>query len=364
MRLRSLLFAACAVALTGACGSDDGDAAADPSAPTPAAPADTAPDDTAPDDTAADGEPDHLGEVGTEAWTTLAEAPLAVGEIDAAVFDGELWTVGGLTEDGSVTDAVQIYDPAEDQWREGPALPDPVHHAALVATDTHLVVLGGYRTLLFDAVDDVWLLDPATDTWQQGTTLPQPRGAGAAAWDGSRVVYGGGVGPAPGGTPGQDDNVLAGDVWTLEDPREGQWQELGELSLARDHLDATSDGDGRVWFLAGREMTLTSNRATVDLVEADDVTEIGRLPTARGGVAAFWSPTHGACLAGGEQPTGTFSEVECIDADGETVSLPALSEARHGLGAAVIGGIAYVVLGGPEPLLSVSGTVEALRLDD
>ncbi|MGH3923403.1 MAG: hypothetical protein ACRDTT_11140, partial [Pseudonocardiaceae bacterium] len=92
------------------------------------------------------------------------------------------------------------------------------------------------------------------------------------------------------------------------------------------------------------------------------VRPLGQLPTARGGVAAFWSAGTGACLAGGEEPTGTLGAVECIDASGAVVVLPPLGLPRHGLGAAVVDGVAYVLLGGPKPGLSVSGTVEALPL--
>jgi hypothetical protein len=42
--------------------------------------------------------------------------------------------------------------------------------------------------------------------------------------------------------------------------------------------------------------------------------------------------------------------------------VPGLAHARHGLGAAVVDGVAYVLLGGDQPGLFVSPTVEALDL--
>ena len=39
-----------------------------------------------------------------------------------------------------------------------------------------------------------------------------------------------------------------------------------------------------------------------------------------------------------------------------------MTQPRHGHGAAVVGGSAYAVLGGPEPFLTASSTVEALDL--
>jgi N-acetylneuraminic acid mutarotase len=289
--------------------------------------------------------------VGEEAWSPLADAPLGLTEIGAAAFGGELWTIGGLTDGAEVTTVVQVFDPHLNEWRSGPHLPQPVHHASLVATDTQLVLVGGYRTLAFDPVADVLVLDAEHGVWIEAPSLPEPRGAGAAAWDGQRLVYAGGLG----------ERGLADDVWALDDLDGGEWTEIARLSIARDHLAATSDRAGTVWFLGGREGTLETNLATVDRLVDNDLRPTTEVPTTRGGVAAFFTDEHGACLVGGEGPEGTFAEVECVGAD-ETTSLPRLSTARHGLGAAVIDGVAYVALGGTEPGLSVSGTIEALHV--
>lgn len=359
MRGRTIL--AVVVLVAAACGSDgDGVDAGAPPPDEPAASEEQDGRDAGREDDrgggADDGEGDGTGVpagVGEDAWTTLTEAPLALSEVGVAAFDGELWVAGGLSGDGGVTPTVQVYDPAADRWRDGPELPEPVHHASLVATDSELVLMGGYRTLAFDPVADVFVLDQANDAWVEAPDLPEARGAGAGAWDGERLVFAGGVGP----------DGLADDVWALDDVTGGQWSETGQLSIARDHLAATSAGDGNVWFLAGRENSLVANLGTVDLLSGDRIEPIGEMPTPRGGVGAFSSQRHGACVAGGEQPDGTFAEVECITADGETTSLPGLSSPRHGVGAAAIAGVAYVALGGPDPGLAVSGTLEALRVD-
>jgi hypothetical protein len=100
----------------------------------------------------------------------------------------------------------------------------------------------------------------------------------------------------------------------------------------------------------------------VDVVEGRAVRTLGDLPTPRGGVAAFWWPLLGACLAGGESPGGTNPQVECMRPDGSIAVLPDLGVARHGVGAAVIGGTAYVVLGGRQPGLFTSDVTEVLAL--
>jgi hypothetical protein len=354
MRRRAMATWAAAMLLLAACGDDEGGATDEPPVPEVEQPGPAA-GEALTADPEPEGTADDLEEL---AWELRTEAPTALTEIDAAAWRGEIWTVGGFTATAQVVPLVQIYDPATDVWREGPPLPVPVHHAAMVATDSALVVIGGYRGVRFDQVADVWVLDEAAGTWVEGPPLPAPRGAGAAAWDGSRILYGG-------GTTGDAEHALASEVWALTDLN-GDWELVGQLSVARDHLDATSDGDGTTWFLGGRRGGLDTNLGTVDMVGGDSVEPLGELPTARGGVAAFFTERFGACLAGGEQDdadfVGTHSAVECIDAGGHVTVLPPLAIPRHGLGAEVVDEVVFVILGGPTIRLAVSGTVEALTL--
>ena len=287
---------------------------------------------------------------GLEAWRRGADAPLALTEVAAAPFDGRIWVVGGLDAAGDSVDAVLVYDPASDTWSEGPALTDPVHHAALTADGDALYLIGGYSGRTFDRpTDTVWRLDRGSTTWAPDRPLPEPRGAGAGAWDGAgRIVFAGGVGP----------NGVSADVFVGEDHG---WRRLGSLAVAREHLGIASDGAGTVYVLGGRN-GITGNLGAVDVASGERVSSLGDLLTPRGGVAGFYHPGVGACLAGGEEPAGTRAEVECIGSAGSVVALPRLRVPRHGLGAVVVDGVAYVLLGGPEPGLYVSPVVELLQL--
>ena len=51
-----------------------------------------------------------------------------------------------------------------------------------------------------------------------------------------------------------------------------------------------------------------------------------------------------------------------MTADGALARLPDLGVARHGIGAAVVDGTAYVVLGGRKPGLFTSDITESLAL--
>jgi hypothetical protein len=215
-----------------------------------------------------------------------------------------------------------------------------------------LWLLGGYVGNSFDEpTAAVRVLDPVTldGTWGDGPPLPDRRAAGAAAWDGDRLVYGGGVEPGV-----VSDLVYAGGA-------EG-FSSIARLSKPREHLAATSDGSGATFFLGGRVGGLDGNLGRVDRVTGSRSAVVGDLPTPRGGVAAFFWPGLGACLVGGESPGGTNPQVECTTADGVVAGLPDLAAPRHGLGAAVVDGRAYILLGGPVPGLTSSATVEVLVL--
>lgn len=282
------------------------------------------------------------------AWVPRAEGPRALTEVAAAAFGGSVWVVGGFDREGGPVADVSVYDPTFDAWSPGPPLPQARHHTALVGAGDTLYVLGGYVTAGFDApTSSVLRLDAASGEWAEATPLPRPLAAGAGVFDGARVLYAGGA-----GADGVSDDVVA--------LKGGAWKPVGRLGRAREHLGAASDGVGRAWVLGGREGGLDRNVADVDLVEGGEVTPTTPLPTARGGAAAFFLPGVGACLVGGEAPTGTFADVECVTPDGATHVLPSLAAARHGLGAVAVEGAAYALLGGPAPGLTVSAAVEAL----
>jgi hypothetical protein len=285
-------------------------------------------------------------------WATIpAVAPVPLLEIAVAERDGRIWVAGGLRTDGTASDEVFILDPAAGTWTTGPKLPEAVHHASMVSTPDGLVLVGGYvGNELSVATAAVRRLDDGATAWTDDPPLPDARAAGAAAFDGMRIVYAGGV--KPGGIANEVFARAADRAWTV----------TGRLPVAREHLAAVSDGAGRTFVLGGRVGGLDKNLAIVDLIEGDTTTTIGELPTKRGGVAAYWSPMVGACLAGGESPAGANPEVECMTADGKVTRLPDLGVARHGIGAAVVDGAVYILLGGRQPGLATSDITETMPL--
>jgi len=255
-------------------------------------------------------------------WEPLPDLPQAEEGAGVAAYAGGLWVAGGVSPmtGRPLLDAVQIFDPVARRWSQGPRLPKPIAFASLVPVASRLYLLGGQAA--DGAVATVLRLDTPTGAWQEDAPLPQAREAGAAAWDGSRLVYAGGVGP---------DHSASPDVYVLESSR---WRLMGQLGVAREKAAVATDGFGTVWVIGGRDSATTVPAyGAVDQVRADRVVAAGSVSPLHGGAGLFW-PGYGVCTVGGQTPDGFTGDVRCLAQGG---SPPAVSQPRAGLGAAVIG---------------------------
>ena len=279
---------------------------------------------------------------------------------DAGVVEhnGELWVVGGAAASGKQVD-VRVFDPQTEQWRDGPDLPMGVSHAPLVSTGQKLYLLGGLTTGDI-ALETVFSLDPGDPdgTWIEETRLPEPRFAGAAAWDGHRLVFAGGAREVA-----RQGRAAAADIWTLQS---GTWEPIEELQEAREKLVAAAKDDGTIWFGGGadvgRGLMVVDN---VDVLSGDTVSDDSAITPVQG-AAAVWTPETGVCVFGGSTtlPNDNPSKVklvDCLAGSEPDPNWPDLPEARYGTGAAVIGDTVYVVGGAADPVLALAGAVVPAR---
>jgi len=114
-------------------------------------------------------------DVGTDAWREIAPVP-GVGRLasTAQVVDGKVYIIGGYTvaEDGteaSVPD-VNIFDPETETWSRGADIPLPTDDAVSGVWRKSLVVLvSGWHDS--GNVTAVQLYDPAQDEWADATRI-------------------------------------------------------------------------------------------------------------------------------------------------------------------------------------------------
>ena len=128
----------------------------------------------------------------TDAWTELPLPPSKSHHQSgaAAVIGGKLYVAGGA----AFTQAVEVYDPATNQWSTGASMGSRRERVASAAVGGKLYVIAGVRVELteeggiaFTPVPTTSVYDPATDSWRN--VRPAPRsGPGLAA---GRVVVNG-----------------------------------------------------------------------------------------------------------------------------------------------------------------------------
>jgi actin-like ATPase involved in cell morphogenesis len=299
------------------------------------------------DDSQSTPTPTSAGDPG---WRAEANYPTTIEAAGAAAWQNRIWVVGGnnASSDRPRTAAVYSYDPAtpEKGWSEGPLLPKKMDHLALIATDTSLYTLGGadgeatYRS--------VYRLDKPDGRWVRALPLPAPRQAGAAVWDSyrQRILYGGGA---------RADGTSAREVWALDGDA---WRLVGRLQKSRNHLAATADGNGNVYFVGGENGGNKKGHVYgyVDVVRGDEVSSQRNMEPRRAHGAVVL-PSGGLCVFGGVEAGRWRSGFACRS----QVTLPPLNPPRAGFAAAELGGRLYVI-GGYSPGRAASDNVQSLSL--
>lgn len=288
-------------------------------------------------------------------WRLLAPAPDPRTEVAGAALGTRVAVVGGRGADGRASARVDLYDPRRRRWLRLPDLPEPRHDAMAATRGGRLYVVGGYRPPAEGGGPAAtgWVLFDRR--WRPLPSLPEPRAAGGAAIVRNRLYVVGGVADT-------EPRRLAATSLFL-DLRTLRWREFRGVSPPREHLGVTALR-GRVYAVGGRTGGPESNVADA---EAYDTVrrEWVRLPDApapRGGNGATTAGRR-VVVIGGERPSGTIARVDAFDpASGTWSTLPPSPRPRHGVAVVGVGRSAYQALGGPEPGLSVSPTLMALRL--
>ena len=126
-------------------------------------------------------------------WETAAPCLTKRNSASGDVINGNLHIVGGRTVGGGNVATHEVYDHAEDRWRNATPMPQAQGGLAAAAVNGKLYTFGGE---FFDngggVYKEAWAYDPATDAWSALPDMPNPRhGLGAVALDGKIYVIGG-----------------------------------------------------------------------------------------------------------------------------------------------------------------------------
>ncbi|MEZ4510819.1 MAG: LuxR C-terminal-related transcriptional regulator [Chloroflexota bacterium] len=110
---------------------------------------------------------------GDHVWEAATSKPTAVSDSSADVLFGEIYLPGGRLADGTPTDLMEVYSPANDAWRPAAALPEPVFGGVAIAQGGFLYFFGGANES--GERDAAYVYDPGSDSWRPLPPLPTPR---------------------------------------------------------------------------------------------------------------------------------------------------------------------------------------------
>lgn len=285
------------------------------------------------------------------AWRRIPDIPTPRSEVATAEHQGNVYVVGGF----GGRDRVERYVDVESRWERVADLPHGVDHAMAAAVSglqsddpQGVFVFGGYAGT---ATARSFRFDPPTDRWEEIAPMPGPRAAGAAVAAGSDIYVVGGA----------DGSRLIAPTYVYS-LRTRSWRIAAPIPTPRDHLAAVNLHTS-VCAVGGRRLSMSANLGTLECLNTRDGTwqKWRDAPTPRGGVGAAQYDGR-IYLIGGEQPSGTFKEVEIYDPATDAWSRgPDLATPRHGLGVAVVNGTIFALTGGPTPGGSQTAVCEALR---
>ncbi len=125
-----------------------------------------------------------------DTWSTGAAMPLAVSEAMSAVVNGKIYVIGGKPDLNPASNAVQEYDPVANSWSLKTTMPDSRYAAAAMAYNNLIYIAGGTGT--GTELDSLLIYDPTADSWSAGSQMSQARhGQSGAEVNAQLLVYGG-----------------------------------------------------------------------------------------------------------------------------------------------------------------------------
>ncbi len=125
-----------------------------------------------------------------ERWEEITPKPTPVTDVQGALIGEKIYIPGGRLASDQPTDILEIYDPRGNDWEKGASMPRPISAYAMAAFEGQLYVFGGWDGQ--NTLDDVFIYDPVEDVWHEGSKMSIERqDAGAVALADRIIVLGG-----------------------------------------------------------------------------------------------------------------------------------------------------------------------------
>jgi N-acetylneuraminic acid mutarotase len=249
-------------------------------------------------------------------WSELRPMLRAQAGGATAYLDGEVVVAGGTTWVGDVKTwlpDVQIYNPASNTWRSGPALPVPMAYGPFVSSTRDLEVFGGADGQT--AQRSSWKLDAAKSKWVRTGSIPEDALLGRAARIGETVLLFGGCRDVV------DLTTCSDAVWQRNE--RGEWRRVSTIPGGPLALAAIAVSGSAVYLFGGCSMD--TNGKVVNHARAlryDSMLSqwktLRDLPNGNRGITATGYGNRSILLFGGYTDTGFTSEVLLYDLQSDT----------------------------------------------
>lgn len=265
-----------------------------------------------------------------------------------AAVNGKLYLLGGR---GIKT--VDEYDPKKDNWTTLAKSPIEMSHFQAVSFKDEIYVLGAFTGSYPHElpIPNIYIFNPAKNEWRMGPEIPEDRRRGAAgAFAMNDKIY---------LVCGIQDGHWDGQVAWFDEytPATNTWNKLTDAPRPRDHVQVAVHNN-KLYVAGGRLSTARINQVLNTTIKEVDIYdfksgkwatlgESGNLPTLRAGnTTVVWNDL--ILVIGGESGAqeAAHSEVEAFNPKLQVwEKLPSLHQGRHGTGAAVINKKVYIAAG-------------------
>ena len=287
-----------------------------------------------------------------------ASAPIERFSPAAEAANGKIYLIGGMDASGSSLTVVEEYEPTNGTWTTKKSMPTARSGAETAVWNGEIYVIGGRAGNT--VMNTVERYTAATDTWTTMPSMPTARWYPMVeAVDGKIYVVGGIA-----GTGDARRTLSAFEVFSVSD---NTWTKLPDAPFSRQN-GATAAIGSDLYVISGRGGT-GEGASTVALVNkysstASRWTTVSSLPTARTGVRGGATENGKIAVAGGAAEEKTIPAVLVYSPQTDRWEQQgSLQSPRSGQSCVVIGNTLYVLSGSTTNDMSgVTTKVESFKI--
>jgi hypothetical protein len=145
----------------------------------------------------------------SDTWSSGTPMSVPRSELGAVLLDGEIYTIGGVTNGGVTTNTVEIYNPISDMWKMGTPLPEARASMAVAVRQGKIYVIGGTNNWPNgNPMNTTFVFDPDTNSWSTVNPMPTARSACRAAVVNNIIYVIGGKGDPSAGSANEGYGFL------------------------------------------------------------------------------------------------------------------------------------------------------------